>query len=131
MTGRKMLNDSKWYRSLNIQRCRLIRHGMKRIAALFLALGLVVAPAASAQDWMNQFSPGQARDSRNQGRTVPLSQIFNSLKRQYGGYQLGADLYDRGNGKAVYEIDWMTKNGRKMHFVVDAQTGAILDRRGG
>jgi uncharacterized membrane protein YkoI len=103
---------------------------MKRIAALFLALGLVVAPAASAQDWMNQFSPGQARDSRNQGRTVPLSQIFSNLKRQYGGYQLSADLYERGNGKAVYEIDWMTKDGRKMHFVVDAQTGAILDRRG-
>ncbi|KCZ45919.1 MULTISPECIES: PepSY domain-containing protein [unclassified Hyphomonas] len=103
---------------------------MKRIAALFLALGLVFAPAASAQDWMNQFSPGQARDSRNQGRTVPLSQIFNNLKRQYGGYQLSADLYDRGNGKSVYEIDWMTKDGRKMHFVVDAQTGAILDRRG-
>jgi uncharacterized membrane protein YkoI len=96
---------------------------MKRIAALFLALGLVVAPAASAQGWMNQFS-------RNQGRTVPLSQIFNKLKQQYGGYQLSADLYDKGNGKSVYEIDWMTKDGRKMHFVVDAQTGAILDRRG-
>jgi uncharacterized membrane protein YkoI len=103
---------------------------MKRIAALFLAFGLAVAPAASAQGWMNQFSPGQARDSRNQGHTVPLSQIFNNLKRQYGGYQLSADLYDKGNGKSVYEIDWMTGDGRKMHFVVDAQTGAILDRRG-
>ena len=103
---------------------------MKRIAALFLAIGLAAAPVAQAQGWANQFSPGQARDSRAQGRTVPLSQIFNSLKRQYGGYQLGADLYDRGNGKSVYEIDWMTKDGRKMHFVVDAQSGAILDRRG-
>ena len=61
---------------------------------------------------------------------MPLSQIFNKLKQQYGGYQLSADLYDKGNGKSVYEIDWMTKDGRKMHFVVDAQTGAILDRRG-
>jgi uncharacterized membrane protein YkoI len=105
---------------------------MKRIAAFFLVLGLVAAPAASAQgnDWMNQFSPGQARDSRNQGHTVPLSQIFNTLKRQYGGYQLSADLYDRGNGKSVYEIDWMTGDGRKMHFVVDAQSGSVLDRRG-
>ncbi|HPF24631.1 MAG: PepSY domain-containing protein [Hyphomonas sp.] len=103
---------------------------MKRIAALLLALGLAAAPAALAQDWMNQFSPGQARDSRAQGKTVPLSQIFSGLKREYGGYQLSADLYDKGNGKAVYEIDWMTGDGRKMHFVVDAQSGAILDRRG-
>ncbi|MBD3771617.1 MAG: PepSY domain-containing protein [Rhodobacterales bacterium] len=103
---------------------------MKRIAAFFLALGLIAAPAASAQGWANQFSPGQARDSRAQGHTVPLSQIFGKLKQQYGGYQLSADLYDKGNGKSVYEIDWMTKDGRKMHFVVDAQSGAILDRRG-
>jgi uncharacterized membrane protein YkoI len=105
---------------------------MKRIAALFLVLGLVAAPAAMAQGngWMNQFSPGQARDSRNQGHTVPLSQIFNNLKKQYGGYQLSADLYDKGNGKSVYEIDWMTGDGRKMHFVVDAQSGSVLDRRG-
>jgi len=104
---------------------------MKRIAALLLALGLAAAPAAQAQGgWMNQFSPGQARDSRNEGRTVPLSQIFSNLKGQYGGYQLSADLYDKGNGKSVYEIDWMTSDGRKMHFVVDAQSGRILDRRG-
>ena len=103
---------------------------MKRIAAFFLAISLIAAPVAQAQQgWMNQFSPGQARDSRNQGRTVPLSQIFNNLKQQYGGYQLSADLYDKGNGKSVYEIDWMTGDGRKMHFVVDAQSGAILDRR--
>ena len=80
---------------------------------------------------MNQFSPAQARDSREEGRTVPLSRIFSNLKHEYGGYQLSADLYDKGNGKAVYEIDWMTGDGRKMHFVVDAASGSILDRRGG
>lgn len=104
---------------------------MKRIAAFLLAAGLLAAaPAAQAQGWADQFSPGQARESRSQGRTVPLSQIFSNLKQQYGGYQLSADLYNKGNGKAVYEIDWMTGDGRKMHFVVDAQSGAILDRRG-
>lgn len=103
---------------------------MKRIAALFLALGLVAAPAASAQDWMNQFSPGQARESVEKGRTVPLSQIFASLKKEYGGYQLGADLFRKDDGSAVYEIDWMTGDGRKAHFVVDAQSGRVLDRRG-
>ena len=83
---------------------------MKRISALLLAMGLVVTPPAIAQDWRNQWSPGQARDSVRQGKTVPLSQIFQSLKRQYG--------------------DWMTGDGRKMRFTVDARTGAVLDRQG-
>ena len=79
---------------------------------------------------MNQFSPGQARESVKEGKTVPLSQIFKDLKREYGGYQLGADLFRKDDGSAVYEIDWITGDGRKVHFVVDARTGQILDRRG-
>ena len=46
-------------------------------------------------------------------------------------YQLGADLYAQGSGAAVYEIDWLTDDGRKVHVTVDAQTGAIISRRGG
>ncbi len=133
---------------------------MKRTLVLVAALGLMLAPAAFAdgkkgqdrdrersidwsewtagplaqkddQGWGDQFSPGQARDAVKQGRTVPLSRIFQSLKREYGGYQLGADLYSRDGGGAVYEIDWLTDDGRKVHVTVDAETGAVLDRTGG
>jgi len=126
---------------------------MTRPLVLLAALGLMLAPAAFAQgdgrgradadwagrdmaqlqeqDWGNQFSPGQAREAVKEGRTVPLSRIFQTLKREYGGYQLGADLYSSGSGGAVYEIDWLTEDGRKVHVTVDAQTGAVLDRRGG
>jgi hypothetical protein len=131
---------------------------MKRTLVLFAAIGLMLTPAAYAdgkgkgkdrdqapgidwsagplaqrdeQGWGDQFSPGQARDAVKEGRTVPLSRIFQSLKREYGGYQLGADLYSREGGGAVYEIDWLTDDGRKVHVTVDAQTGAVLDRTGG
>ncbi|MDP3459273.1 MAG: PepSY domain-containing protein [Hyphomonas sp.] len=132
---------------------------MTRTLALLAALGLMLAPGALAQGkdrdrdrdrgsersewdfgrmaqgqdqgWGNQFSPGQARDAVKEGRTVPLSRIFQSLKREYGGYQLGADLYSKESGGAVYEIDWLTDDGRKVHVTVDAQTGAIIGRRGG
>lgn len=128
---------------------------MKRTLTLFAVLGLMLAPTALAQgndrergsersewdvgrmaqgqdqSWGNQFSPGEARDARKEGRTVPLSNIFQSLKREYGGYQLGADLYSQESGGAVYEIDWLTDDGRKVHVTVDAQTGAIIARRGG
>lgn len=83
------------------------------------------------EGWGNQFSPGQAREAVKEGRTVPLSRIFQTLKREYGGYQLGADLYSNDSGDAVYEIDWLTEDGRKVHVTVDAQTGSVLDRRGG
>jgi uncharacterized membrane protein YkoI len=125
---------------------------MKRSLVLLAALGLMLAPAALAeskdrgrsddwskgemaqlqdQGWGNQFSPGQAREAVKEGRTVPLSKIFQTLKREYGGYQLGADLYSSDSGGAVYEIDWLTEDGRKVHVTVDAETGAVIDRRGG
>ena len=108
---------------------------MKRTLALLAVLGLMQAPTALAQGqdqgWGNQFSPGEAREAVKEGRTVPLSRIFQSLKREYGGYQLGADLYSQGSGGAVYEIDWLTEDGRKVHVTVDAETGAVLQRSGG
>ena len=146
--------------SLRIQRFPAIWGLMKRTFILMAALGLMLTPAALAQGkdrgrdhggdragqatdwdagplaqvqeptWGDQFSPGQARDAVKQGRTVPLSKIFQTLKREYGGYQLGADLYSQESGGAVYEIDWLTDDGRKVHVTVDAQTGAIIDRRG-
>lgn len=108
---------------------------MKRILAILALSALTAAPAAFAQQggnpWANQFSPGQAREAVREGKTVPLSKVFQQLKREYGGYQLGAELYSRNDGTTIYEIDWMTEDGRKAHFTVDAQSGAVLSRRGG
>ncbi|MFN7180872.1 PepSY domain-containing protein [Hyphomonas sp.] len=128
---------------------------MRRTIALLAACGLILAPGALAQGngrdrgpapdpwtggpvaqlqdqgWGNQFSPGEARDARKEGRTVPLSQILKNLKRDYGGYHLNAELYSQDAGSAVYEIDWLTEDGRKLKITVNAQTGAVIDRRGG
>jgi len=93
-------------------------------------MALLSAGPATAQRWGDSFSPGQARDAVRDGKTVPLSKIFQMLKREYGGYQLGADLVSKQGGGAEYHIDWMTGDGRKMRFVVDAQSGSITDRRG-
>ncbi len=125
---------------------------MKHPFVLFAAIGLMLAPAAHAQGrerdrdfsgwpagpflqaqdegWGNQFSPGEAREAVREGKTVPLNKIFQNLKREYGGYQLKAELYARETGGAYYEIDWMSDAGRKMRFVVDATTGRVLDRQG-
>jgi len=103
---------------------------MKRFIVSLAAMALLSAGPATAQRWGDSFSPGQARDAVRDGKTVPLSKIFQMLKREYGGYQLGADLVSKQGGGAEYHIDWMTGDGRKMRFVVDAQSGSITDRRG-
>lgn len=130
----KLEGHPTWH-SLRVQSCRVIRSVMKRILAILALSALSFAPAALAQQggnpWANQFSPGQAREAVREGKTVPLSRIFQQLKREYGGYQLGAELYSRDDGTTFYEIDWMTEDGRKAHFTVDAQSGSVMNRRGG
>lgn len=151
------LSAGKPGHSLNVQSLARICSLMKRSLALLAALGLIFVQAGLAQGeeqdvsrgragsewtggqitqlqdqgWGNQFSPGQAREAVKEGRTVPLSRIFQTLKREYGGYQLGADLYSQDTGGAVYRIDWLSEDGRKVQVTVDARTGAVLERRGG
>jgi uncharacterized membrane protein YkoI len=103
---------------------------MTRILLSLAAIALLSGMPAMAQGWGDTFSPNQARDAVRDGKTVPLSRIFQMLKREYGGYQLGADLVSKQGGGAEYHVDWMTEDGRKMRFVVDAQSGAIISRRG-
>ena len=103
---------------------------MKRILAALMMVSMLGAPAV-AQNWANQFSPGQARDSEQRGQTVRLSQVVQNLKRQYGGELLQANMFSQRDNKMVYKIDWLAGNGRKMSFTVDAETGRILDQRGG
>lgn len=104
---------------------------MKRIIASLLGFALLASPAALAQqDWTNSFSQGQARESVRDGKTVPLGRIFQSLKREYGGYQLDANLYATRDGGKEYVIEWFTKDGRRLTVRVDAETGRVLDRKG-
>lgn len=104
---------------------------MIRIGFIALALALLAsAPVHAQQGWGNSFTPGEARDARRNGDVVPLRRIFSDLERRYGGYQIDAKLVSRGNG-SEYRIDWMTSDGRRMRFVVDAQSGRIIRSSGG
>ncbi len=96
-----------------------------RLAFVILALTALSfgSPAASAQgQWGNSFDRS---DSQREQANVPLGQIFQQLKRRYGGYQIDASLRNRG-GKQVYIIDWMTGKGERKTITVDAKSGRIL-----
>ncbi len=108
---------------------------MKRILiSIFVGSALFSSPAMAQgwDDWGNSFSHGEARDAREEGKIVPLRKIFRELKREYGGYQLDAELFSRPSGDgSVYKIAWITEDGRTMRFVVDAQSGDIIRASGG
>ena len=78
--------------------------------------------------------PGITRDWRVQASAEPVQSCLIGQLSDFGAtlrYQLGADLYSSDSGGAVYEIDWLTEDGRKVHVTVDAETGAVLQRSGG
>lgn len=103
---------------------------MKKISILLatIALPALLTPIQAWGQISNSFTADEARDERDRGNVKPLNQIFQQLKRQYGGYQVDANLFKR-SGDQVYIIDWVTDEGRRMQFTVDAKTGRILSSK--
>jgi hypothetical protein len=67
-----------------------------------------------------------ARQFVNQGRYARLDTVIGNIQRQTPGRQLNSDL-DTENG--IYRVRWMTNQGRRIDYVVDAATGRILGER--
>jgi len=103
---------------------------MKKIAVLLAvgALFVTATPVLAQGQWGNSFTADEARDARNKGDVKALNQIFRQLKRDHGGYQVDANLFNRQSGQ-VYIIDWVTDKGRRIEFTVDAKTGRILSSK--
>ncbi|MEM7493049.1 MAG: PepSY domain-containing protein [Pseudomonadota bacterium] len=103
---------------------------MQKITVLLaaLALSMSLSPFEARGQLYNSFTADEARNARDKGAVKPLNQIFQQLKKRYGGYQVDANLFNR-NGTQVYVIDWVTENGRRMKFTVDAKTGRILSSK--
>jgi uncharacterized membrane protein YkoI len=102
---------------------------MKPIRALLVAIAIASAlpVAASAQrrpdslgaDWRAQ--QDQARGGVQSGRLVPLSRVIEMIGRRTPGRVLDAGLEGRN-----YRVRWATTDGRRIDFIVDAETGQIL-----
>ncbi len=74
---------------------------------------------------------GRGRDGGlEEGRVIPLDAIINTLNANYPGKPLDARGPMQRGGRLVYEIVWLTPNGRQIVIIVDAQTGQVLRVRG-
>ncbi len=116
---------------------------MRRIAFI-LAASLLLPSTGTAQVWVLQdvFSPNslgagwrpdaqnQAREAVQRGRNVPLARVLRELDRRTPGRHLDAGLELR-EGRQLYRVRWVTDDGRRIDYIVDAQTGAVLRAEGG
>ena len=112
----------------------------KSVVRLILALAAGVSAAAgvaSAQppaaaprgdslgaDWREQ--QGEARAKVLQGRHVPLERVIGEIRRKTPGRLLDTGIEQGAGGRSVYRVRWATTSGRRIDFLVDAETGAIV-----
>jgi len=89
--------------------------------------GLIGRPPNSLDaDWREQ--QYEARWGVRRGEMKPLGRVIEGIGRRTPGRQLDAGIEYEG-GRAVYRVRWITTRGRRIDYIVDAATGAIL--RGG
>jgi hypothetical protein len=83
------------------------------------------APAMGGE-WRNQ--ENFLRQGVRQGQLAPLGRVIDNIRRLTPGRQLDAGLEYMGP-TLVYRVRWMTAQGRRVDYYVDAATGAILPGR--
>ncbi|MBF0267307.1 MAG: PepSY domain-containing protein [Alphaproteobacteria bacterium] len=92
--------------------------------ALFLSLLIAAAPGALA----DSISQDEAREAVKKGDIRPLSDAIAKAESAYQGHLLDAEL-EREDGKYVYEIKMMTKEGWRRKLYLDAQTLEIMKEK--
>lgn len=109
---------------------------MKAYAAIFAALVCASAPAtALAQNdslgagWREQ--QDEAQRGVREGRFVPLAQVIQNIRARTPGRQLDAGLEQGPGGRSVYRVRWAADDGRRIDYLVDAMSGAIIRADGG
>ncbi len=75
-------------------------------------------------DWRQQ--QDEARQGVRQGRYVPLGRVLPELRRRSPGRQLDAGIERGRDGRPVYRVRWGAANGRRIDYIIDAQTGQVI-----
>lgn len=86
------------------------------------------APNSLGADWGQQ--QDQARIGVREGRLMPLGQVMDLIRRRTPGRLLDAGLEPGPDGRPAYRVRWAATGGRRIDFIVDAVSGAILARTG-
>ena len=68
------------------------------------------------------------RQGVRQGQLAPLGRVIGSIRQVTPGRQLDAQIEYLGP-RMVYRVQWVTDRGRRVDYIVDAASGAILNSR--
>ena len=80
-------------------------------------------PNSLGAGWRQQ--QDEARQGVRQRRLLPLESVLAQLRARTPGRQLDAGLEYEGE-RAIYRVRWMTADGRRVDYMIDAATGAVL-----
>lgn len=81
-------------------------------------------PNSLGAGWRQQ--QDEARQGVRQGRYVPLGRVLPELRRRSPGRQLDAGIERGFDGRPVYRVRWGAANGRRIDYIIDAQTGQVI-----
>jgi hypothetical protein len=80
-------------------------------------------PNSLGADWRLQ--QDEAREGVRDHHLMPLGRVIEQVRIRTPGRQLDAGLEYQGE-RPIYRVRWMTKDGRRIDYLIDAVTGAIL-----
>jgi len=73
---------------------------------------------------------GEARRGVREGALAPMGQVTANIRRSTPGRMLDAGLEPGPDGRPAYRVRWAAAGGRRIDFIVDAATGAIIGQSG-
>lgn len=94
--------------------------------------------SAGAQPWAGftlaqngwRAQQDEARAAVRAGRHVPLAKVLDSIRARTPGRQLDTALERAPDGRPMYRVRWAADNGRRIDYMVDAESGAIVSGEG-
>jgi uncharacterized membrane protein YkoI len=107
------------------------RFALAALAAL--ALQVATPASAQAQDWLRpdfgtRLDSDEAQDRVERGALRPFRDIVATLEGRFGGRYLSHRLFD--GRPAVYVVEWLAGDGRRISVRVNAVTGSVMDVSG-
>jgi len=105
-------------------------------ALLALTLGAASANAQPPKpqgdslgaDWREQ--QNEAREKVRKRDIIPLERVVDTIRRKTPGRLLDAGIEQGGDGRSLYRVRWAAASGRRIDFLVDAVSGAIVSADG-
>jgi len=72
----------------------------------------------------------EARDRVRSGEFRPLGSVLAGIRQRQPGRQLDAGIEEGPGGRPVYRVRWAADNGRRIDYIIDARTGAVIATEG-